>query len=100
MYFNPADTENPIGLNILEARDENEKQLVASSLISVFKHLWKGFWGPRLEHVFHNAILALMDTPGSTLLGIYRMLADDEYRQQVVGAGQRPRREIVLEGGF
>jgi len=84
VYFNPADTDNPIGLNILEARDENEKQLVASSLISVFKHLWKGFWGPRLEHVFHNAILALMDSSGSTLLGIYRMLADDAYRREVV----------------
>ena len=57
VYFNPADTENPIGLNVLEARDEEEKQLVASSLISVFKHMWKDFWGPRLEHVFHNAIL-------------------------------------------
>lgn len=90
VYFNPADTENPIGLNILEARDENEKQLVASSLISVFKHLWKGFWGPRLEHVFHNAILALMETKGSTLLGIYRMLADDEYRHQVVAQVKDP----------
>lgn len=90
VYFNPADTENPIGLNILEARDENEKQLVASSLISVFKHLWKGFWGPRLEHVFHNAILALMDSSGSTLLGMYRMLADDEYRHQVVAQVKDP----------
>jgi len=90
VYFNPADIDNPIGLNILEARDENEKQLVASSLISVFKHLWKGFWGPRLEHVFHNAILALMDNSGSTLLGIYRMLADDEYRHQVVAQVKDP----------
>lgn len=90
VYFNPADTDNPIGLNILEARDENEKQLVASSLISVFKHLWKGFWGPRLEHVFHNAILALMDSSGSTLLGIYRMLADDGYRREVVSRVKDP----------
>jgi type IV secretory pathway TraG/TraD family ATPase VirD4 len=90
VYFNPADTDNPIGLNILEAKDESQKQLVASALISVFKHLWKGFWGPRLEHVFHNAILALMETPGSTLLGVYRMLADDLYRQQVVRAVKDP----------
>lgn len=90
IYFNPADLDNPIGLNILEARDENEKQLVASSLISVFKHLWKDFWGPRLEHVFHNAILALMDSSGSTLLGVYRMLADDDYRKQVVAQVKDP----------
>lgn len=90
VYFNPSDVENPIGLNILEARSEEEKQLVASSLISVFKHLWKGFWGPRLEHVFHNAILALMESPGSTLLGIYRMLADDAYRREVVSRVKDP----------
>lgn len=90
VYFNPADIENPIGLNILEARNEEEKQLVASSLISVFKHQWKDFWGPRLEHVFHNAILALMDTPGSTLLGVYRMLADDAYRRQIVSRVKDP----------
>jgi hypothetical protein len=90
IYFNPADIDNPIGLNVLEAKDENEKQLVASSLISIFKHLWKGSWGPRLEHVFHNAILALMDSSGSTLLGIYRMLADDEYRKQVVAQVKDP----------
>jgi len=84
VYFNPADTEYPIGLNILEAKNAGERELVASSLISIFKHLWKDFWGPRLEYIFHNAILALMDTPDSTLLGVYRMLADDDFRKKVV----------------
>jgi type IV secretory pathway TraG/TraD family ATPase VirD4 len=100
IYFNPSDTENPIGLNVLEARNEDEKQLVASSLISVFKHLWKDFWGPRLEHVFHNAILALMDTPGSTLLGVYRMLADDEYRKEVVSRTKDPIVRMFWEKDF
>lgn len=100
VYFNPSDTQNPIGLNVLEAKDEDEKQLVASSLISVFKHLWKGFWGPRLEHVFHNAILALMEMQGSTLLGIYRMLADDGYRRQVVSHVQDPIVKLFWEQDF
>jgi len=100
VYFNPSDTENPVGLNALEARDEDEKQLVASSLISVFKYLWKGFWGPRLEHVFHNAILALMDTPGSTLIGIYRMLADDNYRREVVSHVKDPIVKLFWEKDF
>ncbi|MBU2082024.1 type IV secretion system DNA-binding domain-containing protein [Patescibacteria group bacterium] len=85
VYFNPADKENPIGINILEAKGEDEKQLVASSLISVFRHLWKDFWGPRLEHILYNCVLALMDTPGNTLLGVYRMLVDDEFRKIIVG---------------
>jgi len=100
VYFNPSDAENPIGLNVLEARDEEEKQLVASSLISVFKHMWRDFWGPRLEHVFHNAILALMDTPGSTLLGVYRMLADDDYRREVVSRVKDPIVKLFWEKDY
>ena len=85
VYFNPADTSFPVAINILEAKGDEEKQLVASSLISVFKHLWKEFWGPRLEHILYNCVLALMDTPGQTLLGVYRMLVDDEFRKLIVG---------------
>ena len=84
VYFNPADTEHPVAINILEAKGDEEKQLVASSLISVFKHLWKDFWGPRLEHILYNCVLALMDTPGQTLLGVYRMLVDEAYRKSIV----------------
>ena len=84
VYFNPADTSFPVAINILEAKGDEEKQLVASSLISVFKHLWKDFWGPRLEHILYNCVLALMDTPGQTLLGVYRMLVDEAYRKSIV----------------
>jgi len=90
VYFNPSDTAYPIGLNILEAQNEDEKQLVASSLISVFKHQWRDFWGPRLEHILHNCVLALMDTPGTTLLGVYRMLADSAYRREIVSHVRDP----------
>jgi len=84
VYFNPADKENPVGINILEAKGEDEKHLVASSLISVFRHIWKDFWGPRLEHILYNAVLALMDTPGNTLLGVYRLLVDNKFRKRIV----------------
>ncbi|KKU65538.1 MAG: hypothetical protein UX89_C0027G0007 [Parcubacteria group bacterium GW2011_GWA2_47_16] len=90
VYFNPADTENPVAINILEVKRHDEKHLVASSLISVFKHLWRDFWGPRLEHILYNAVLALMDTPGNTLLGVYRLLVDDEFRKRIVGNVQDP----------
>jgi hypothetical protein len=85
VYFNPADSSFPVAINILEAKGEDEKQLVAASLISVFRHLWKEFWGPRLEHILYNCVLALMDTPGQTLLGVYRMLVDDTFRKNIVG---------------
>jgi len=90
VYFNPADKENPVGINILEVRDDDEKHLVASSLISIFRHLWKDFWGPRLEHILYNAVLGLMDTPGQTLLGVYRLLVDDEFRKKIVAQIKDP----------
>ena len=90
VYFNPADKENPVGINILEVRGEDEKHLVASSLISIFRHLWKDFWGPRLEHILYNSVLALMDTPGQTLLGVYRLLIDDEFRKRIVAQVKDP----------
>jgi energy-coupling factor transporter ATP-binding protein EcfA2 len=100
VYFNPSDTAYPIGLNILEAQNEDEKQLVASSLISVFKHQWKDFWGPRLEHILHNCVLALMDTPGTTLLGVYRMLADSTYRREIVSHVKDPIVRLFWEKDF
>jgi len=85
IYFNPADTERPIAFNVLERIDPSHRHLVASGLIGVFKKLWADSWGPRLEYVLRNAILALLEYPESTLLGIMRMLSDKEFRKKVVG---------------
>ena len=84
IYFNPADVSFPIGFNVMEVSDDSEKHLVASGLISVFKKLWADSWGPRLEYVLRNCILALLDTPGTTLLGIMKMLVDSQYRARIV----------------
>lgn len=84
VYFNPADADFPIAFNILEAINASQRHLVASGLIAVFKKLWIDSWGPRLEYILRNTILALIEYPGSTLLGVNRMLVDKEYRGKVV----------------
>ena len=84
IYFNPSDVEYPIAFNPLEVTDEGEKPLVASGLVSVFRKLWADSWGPRLEHILRNAILALLDTPGTTLLAVPRFLSDEELRERLV----------------
>lgn len=84
IYINPSDTDFPIAFNVLEAVDEKDKNFIASGLISIFKKLWADSWGPRLEYILRNSILALLDYPGSTLLGIMRILVDKEYRAKVV----------------
>ncbi len=90
IYFNPADIEHPPGLNVLEVKDAKQKQLVASSLLSVFRYLWADSWGPRTEYLLHNAVLAVMDAPGNTLLGVYRLLMDSQFREKIVRKTKDP----------
>lgn len=84
IYLNPADQEYPIAFNVMEKVDSNYRHLVASGLVGVFKKIWADSWGPRLEYILRNAILALLEYPGSTLLGVTRILVDKKYRARVV----------------
>jgi CxxC-x17-CxxC domain-containing protein len=84
VYFNPADLDFPIAFNVLEKVGIEQRHLVVSGLIGVFKKIWADSWGPRLEYVLHHAISALLEYPGSTLLGIMRMLTDKSFRSRVV----------------
>lgn len=84
IYFNPADQAFPIAFNVMEHVGPEYRHLVASGLVGVFKKLWADSWGPRLEYILRNAILALLEYPGSTLLGVMRILVDKKYRIEVV----------------
>ncbi|MBI5221930.1 MAG: type IV secretion system DNA-binding domain-containing protein, partial [Candidatus Magasanikbacteria bacterium] len=86
VYFNPADLGYPIGFNILEVTSEGQKHLVAAGLMGIFKKIWPDVWSSRMEYILNNTLLALLDYPGSTLLGINRMLADKDYRRKVIHA--------------
>jgi CxxC-x17-CxxC domain-containing protein len=90
VYFNPADIDFPIAFNVMEHVDPKYRHLVASGLIGVFKKIWADSWGPRLEYLLRNAILALLEYPDSTLLGVTRILIDDDYRKKVVGKVSDP----------
>ncbi|MFC1630069.1 CxxC-x17-CxxC domain-containing protein [Patescibacteria group bacterium] len=84
IYFNPADLDNPIAFNIMEKVSVEYRHLVAGGLMGVFKKIWPDVWSARMEYILNNCILALLEYPGSTLLGVNRMLADPEYRKKVV----------------
>ncbi|PJC40230.1 MAG: hypothetical protein CO042_04880, partial [Parcubacteria group bacterium CG_4_9_14_0_2_um_filter_41_8] len=84
IYFNPSDFSFPISFNVFEQVDREHQHLVASGLIGIFKKLWADSWGPRLEYVLRNAILALLEYPDSTLLGVMRLLVDKGYRKKVI----------------
>lgn len=90
IYFNPADLEWPIAFNPLEAVSEEHRHLVASGLMSVFKKIWPDVWSPRMEYILNNSLLALLEYPNSTLLGIMRLLAEKDFRKEVVDNLQDP----------
>ncbi|MEM1312244.1 MAG: type IV secretion system DNA-binding domain-containing protein [Patescibacteria group bacterium] len=82
VYFNPVDTEFPIGLNMLESKGEPDF-LIASSLMTVLKRIWEGAWSSRMEYILNNTILALLEVPNSTLLGVVKLLTDKGFRDYV-----------------
>jgi len=84
VYFNPADADHHIGFNVLELIDPQYKHLVASGLMGIFTKIWANAWSARMEYILNNTILGLLDTPGTTLLGIPRMLVDKDYRQKII----------------
>src|SRR2546429_6699602 len=84
IYFNVPDTAHPLAFNPLESGQPALKSLVASGLISVFKKIWAESWGPRMEYILRNALLALLDLPASTLLDIPRLLDDLTFRRHVL----------------
>src|SRR3989344_971199 len=84
VYFNPIDSKYPIGFNVLEVKDPEHKHLVASGLMAIFTKISANVWSARMEYILDNCVLALIDTPGTTLMGIPRLLVDKEYRRMIV----------------
>lgn len=84
MYFAPFDLEYPISFNVMEDVGPDKRHLVADGLLSAFKKIWVDMWSGRMEYLLNNALLALLEYPDSTILGVNRMFADAEYRKRVV----------------
>lgn len=90
IYFNPSDMDYPIAFNVVEKVSPEYRHLVASGLVGVFKKIWADSWGPRLEYLLRNVILALLDYQDTTLLGIPRMFVDNTFRKKVIAKVQDP----------
>jgi energy-coupling factor transporter ATP-binding protein EcfA2 len=84
LYFNPGDLEFPIAMNLLANVPPDDRHLVASGIVSAFKGIWRDSWGPRLEYILYNALMALLDCQNVSLLGVNRMLIDERYRAWVI----------------
>ena len=100
VYINPSDLDFPVAFNVLEKVDPKYRHLISSGIVGVFKKLWADSWGPRIEYLLRNALLALLDYPDSTLLGVNRMFVDKDYRKKVVAKIKDPVVKAFWEDEF
>jgi hypothetical protein len=89
IYFAPFDLDNPISFNVLEVIDEERKHLIGAGLMNAFKKAFvdgdgKSTFSGRMEYILSMTLLALLDNPGETLLGVNRMYSDKDYRKKIV----------------
>ena len=90
ILFDISDTEYPIGFNLLQADNEDEKNRIASGVVSTFQKLFDNSRGPRLEYILRNVVLSIIDYPNATLMHILRMLTDKEFREEVISHVKDP----------
>ena len=84
VYFAPFDLEHPIAFNVMEDVGYDKRHLVVSGLMATFKKIWEDAWSARMEYILTNTLLALLEYPDATLLGVNRMYTDKAYRMKVV----------------
>lgn len=86
IYFDVPNGRQPLGFNPLEPVSQAKRSLAAAGLLEVFKKMWADSWGPRLEHILRNALLALFEQPKATLADVLRMLSDERFRKMVANS--------------
>ncbi|HUD44096.1 MAG TPA: type IV secretion system DNA-binding domain-containing protein [Patescibacteria group bacterium] len=88
ILFDPSDIERPLAVNMLEAKTEQQKHLVVTSIIGLMYKLFDpnktGIIGPRFEHAVRNAMLTVMAEPGSTFIEVMRVLTDPTFVQELL----------------
>jgi len=97
IYFDPAHTERPMALNMLEYDEKfpEQKTFVVNELFSIFRKLYGDVpesMGPAFEQYFRNSALLVMDDPasGNTLVDMSRVLSDKIYRDLKISRCKNP----------
>jgi hypothetical protein len=115
IVFDPADMERPMGLNLLEAKTDEEKDRASLDAMEIFIKLFGNeIFGPRIQHYFRNGCLTLMDDEeeGATLIDVPRLFVDEEFQRykvskcrnvvvrsfwehEIAKTGQREKEEMI-----
>jgi hypothetical protein len=115
IYFNPADTERPMGLNLLEGKTAEEKDLIALDAMNMMTKMFgEEIFGPRIQDYFRNGCLTLMDDDeeGGAITDLVKLFTDEEWQKykvakvknpivksfwekQMAATGQREKQEMI-----
>lgn len=100
VYFNPIDRDRPVRLNILEVKDPAQRELIVSGIVAIFNKLYGHSWGPRLEYILRNTLLALSEIPDMTLVEVPRLLTDRDFRRNAMTKVSDPVIKRYFENEF
>jgi hypothetical protein len=101
ILFDPADEEHPFALNILESRDESERERITVELVTALERFFPASWGPRLERLLTFAIKTVLDAiPGATLADVEKILTDEAFRRDVISKTHDARFRSFWETQF
>jgi hypothetical protein len=85
ILLDPADTEYPVGFNVLAAHSDLEKTLLSSDLVAIFRRLSTS-WGDQMHAVLANAIQAFLESErGGTIADMRKFLVDRAFREEFLG---------------
>jgi len=91
IYFNPKDTERALGMNVLESVRDEQRALIVSNVVSIFRKIWEASWGPRLEDILRNGLYALIEQPEPmSLIAFPKLLLNAKYRAKILTNVQNP----------
>jgi hypothetical protein len=84
ILFDPSDRDFPVAFNMLSCADPEQRPLVVSGLMSIFKKLWPEAFSGRMEYILRNTLIALIEAGNQSMLGIMRMFSDPVFRAKIV----------------
>src|SRR5665213_4542646 len=91
IYFNPKDQERAFALNMLHCPRPDQRGLIVSNVIGIFKKLWTDSWGPRMEDLLRNGLYALIEQPRPiSIVALPKLLSDRTYRPHVLDNVRNP----------
>jgi len=90
VLIDPTYREHPVGLNVLDCPDPDERELVCDAIVTIFKKTYERFWGPRTDDILRAAILTLLAKPGATLCEVPILLLNPIVRQKLIAKLRDP----------